>query len=109
MSSPVYLTIAFYILAIAISFLVAAMIRAVVVVLPRLGRREAAAVQPAAVPAQATGVPAQDLAAIAAAVSVMVRSRHVIHIEAPGRETVWTAEGRMIHQTSHGVAHSQKR
>ena len=31
------------------------------------------------------------------------RPGHIIHIEDRGRSTVWTAEGRMIHQTSHST------
>jgi len=50
-----------------------------------------------------------DHATLAAAVAAVVGPRHIIHIEDRGRATAWSAEGRMIHQTSHAVTRTPKR
>ncbi len=107
MTDSILLSITIYGMAIVISFLVAALIRGIVVALPLLRRREAAREQPSAEPAAA--VPPEHVAAIAAAVAAVVGPRHIIHIEDRGRAAAWTAEGRMIHQTSHAVARTPKR
>lgn len=47
-------------------------------------------------------LPAHHLAAIAAAVAASTATPHrILHIEESARGRFWTAEGRMIHQTSH--------
>ncbi len=107
MTESILLSITIYGMAIVISFLVAALIRGIVVALPLLRRREAALEQPSVEPAAA--VPPEHVAAIAAAVAAVVGPRHIIHIEDRGRAAAWTAEGRMIHQTSHAVARTPKR
>ena len=107
MNEPIYLSITIYGLAVVISFLVAALIKGIVVALPLLRRREAARERPTPKPAAA--VPPEHVAAIAAAVAAVAGPRHIIHIEDRGRAAAWAAEGRMMHQTSHAVARTPKR
>ena len=107
MTDSILLSITIYGMAIVISFLVAALIKGIVVALPLLRRPEAAQAQPPA--KAAAGVPPEHVAAIAAAVAAVVGPRHIIHIEDSRRAAAWTAEGRMIHQTSHAVARTPKR
>ena len=59
---------------------------------PAAGRREAAS--------QTMGVPADHVVAIAAAVAAY--GVRVVHIEDAATGSVWAAEGRWLHQTSHG-------
>ncbi len=109
MSDLVPLSLGIYGIAIVISFIVALLIKGIVVALPllrQLSKREAA---PDTAPASAATIPPDHVAAIAAAVAATVGAHHIIHIEDPGRGAVWTAEGRMIHQTSHAIARSPKR
>jgi len=61
-----------------------------------------------ALPAEGTdevgtaGLTSENLAVIAAAVATVMSTPHrIIHIEDAARSRFWTAEGRMIHQTSH--------
>jgi len=100
-NESILLSITIYGMAIVIAFLVAALIKGIVVALPLLRRREAARPQPAE---PAAGViPASHIAAITAAVATVVGPRHIIHIEDLGRRSTWAGEGRMMHQTSHAV------
>jgi len=108
MDEPIFLSITIYGLAIVISFLVAALIKGIVVALPLLRRNEAAPASRPAAP-DSTAMPPEHVAAIAAAVAAVVGPRHIIHIEDRGRATAWSAEGRMIHQTSHAVTRTPKR
>ncbi len=108
MDEPIYLSITIYGLAVVISFLVAGLIKGIVVALPLLRRNESAPAPPPAV-LDSAAVPPEHVAAIAAAVAAVVSPRHIIHIEDRGRATAWSAEGRMIHQTSHAVARTPKR
>ena len=55
------------------------------------------------VAADASGVPAEHVAAIAAAVATY-RYR-VVHIADTGSGHAWAAEGRWMHQTSHQTSH----
>jgi len=107
MGSTAGLSITVYGIAIVISFAVAGLIRLIVVILPRIGRTAPAQDAP---PAAAPGpeVPPAHVAAITAAVACMVEPRTIIHIEDRGRGTVWTAEGRLIHQTSHNVPRGKR-
>ena len=105
MSDLIFLSIQFYGLAIVISFLVAVLIKGIVVALPLMRRREETQAQaPVEPPA---GVPAEHIAAIAASVAALVGPSHIIHIEDRGRSTVWATEGRMLHQTSHATRHTR--
>lgn len=106
MNEPILLSITIYALAIVISMLVAALIKGIVVVLPLLRPRDVTAT-PAPLSPTAV-VPPEHVAAITAALATIVRPSHIIHIEDRGRATTWTAEGRMIHQTSHAVTRTRK-
>ncbi len=107
MSSTVGLSFVIFAIAIVISFGVAGLIRLIVVVLPRLERAPSTVETPPPLPAANETVPAAHVAAIAAAVASMVGPRHIIHIEDRGRGAVWTAEGRLLHQTSHNLPHGK--
>lgn len=106
MSELILLSITIYGLAIVISFLVAALIKGIVVALPQLRRREMARARQLSTPAAV--VPPEHVAAIAAAVATVIGPSHIVHIEDRGRAAAWTAEGRMIHQTSHAVTRTRK-
>jgi hypothetical protein len=98
MSDLVLLSITIYGMAIVISFLVAALIKGIVVALPLARRRDGTRGRPQPLPAVV--VPGEHVA--------VVGPSHIIHIEDRGRAAVWTAEGRMIHQTSHAVTRTRK-
>ncbi len=108
MSDLISLSLGIYALAIAISFVIAATIKGIVWALPLLSRPQQA--DPVSVPAapMVTAVPAEHVAAIGAVLAAMLGDRHIVHIEDRGRGAIWTAEGRMLHQTSHGVSHKPK-
>jgi hypothetical protein len=112
MTNPTLLSIVIFGMAVVISFLVAALIKGIVVALPLMRRRDAAqaadrATQPPP-EAAAVGVPPEHVAAITAAVAAVMGPGHIIHFEDRGRAAAWTAEGRMLHQTSHAVARTRK-
>jgi len=106
MNDPVLLSITIYGMAIVISFLVAGLIKGIVVALPLLRRHDRAQAQQPPEPAAA--VPPEHIAAITAAVAAVIGPSHIIHIEDRSRATAWSAEGRMIHQTSHAVTRTRK-
>ncbi len=106
MNDLIGLSLGIYALAIAISFVIAALIKGIVLALPLLTRQRPPAAE--ALPA-APAVPPEHVAAISAAVAAMLGERHIVHIEDRGRGAVWTAEGRMLHQTSHSVSRNPKR
>lgn len=102
-----WLSVQMYGLAIVISFAVALLIKIVVVVLSIPQRRqraaaEAAAPAPRAAPAPVVDPAADDIAAIAAAVYAMMGAHRIVRIqEGADVGRAWTAEGRLVHQTSH--------
>ena len=106
MNDLILLSITIYGMAIVISFLVAALIKGIVVALPLVRRHDGARGRSQPLPAAV--VPGEHVAAISAAVAAVVGPSHIIHIEDRGRAAVWTAEGRMIHQTSHAVTRTRK-
>jgi len=106
MSEMIILSITIYGMAIVISFLVAALIKGIVVGLPLLRRREEP--QAPQAPAVTAAVPPEHLAAIAGALAAVAGPSHIIHLEDRGSTKTWTAEGRMIHQTSHAVTRTRK-
>jgi hypothetical protein len=108
MSSPILLSITIYAMAVVISFMVAAVIKGIVMALPLMNRTEARDTPKTSVPAEAE-IPPAHIAAISAALAAVTGPRHIIHIEDRGRTAAWTSEGRMIHQTSHAVPRSPKR
>ncbi len=107
MSGTIGLSFIIYGVAIVISIAVAALIKGIVVALPlaeRRARRAAAAAAPAT-----EEVPPEHVAAIGAALAATLGAHHIVHSEDRGRGVAWTAEGRMLHQTSHAVSRSPKR
>ncbi len=109
MSESIGLSLAIFALAVVISMIIAAIIKGIVWALPLLtGRQTPIPVPAPAGPAAAT-VPPAHVAAIGAAIAAMLGERHIVHIEDRGRGAVWTAEGRMLHQTSHSISRSSKR
>lgn len=103
MSDLILLSIKFYGLAIVISFAVALLIKGIVVALPLMRRPEPTPAAHPAAPRPAAAIPPEHVAAIAASVAAVMGPGHIIHIEDRGRSTIWTTEGRMIHQTSHST------
>ena len=101
-----------FLLAAAISMVVALLIKGVVAALPLIegrARSESGAAAAAAAPQpDAETVPPEHVAAIGAAITAILGEHHILRIEDRGRSGVWTAEGRMIHHTSHTISHSPK-
>lgn len=108
MNDPITLSLMIYAMAIVISFLVAAVIKGIVLALPLMSRTAARDTLEAPAPVKAE-IPPAHVAAISAALASVTGPRHIIHIEDRNRAGTWTSEGRMIHQTSHAVPHSPKR
>ena len=106
MSDLILISIKIYGMAIVISFMVAVLIKGIVVALPVMRRRSAPQARSPAMPAAV--VPPHHVAAIAAAVAAVMGPSHIIHIEDRGRTATWAAEGRMMHQTSHAVTRTHK-
>ena len=107
MDQLVPLSIGVYGIAIVISLLVAALIKGIVVALPLVERRREKSV--AKGPAPTAVVPSEHVAAITGAIAAVMGERHIIHIEDRRAGAVWSAEGRMIHQTSHAISRRQNR
>ncbi len=104
MSDDIIFVLSTYGLTIVISFLVALLIRGIVLVLPWLDRPgPEAAAAPHRPAGAAQGIPPAHIAAIAAAVSQALPSHRIVHIENRSGRQEWSAEGRMIHQTSHNL------
>jgi len=109
MSDLIPLSLGIYGIAIVISFAVALLIKGIVVTLPLLRQAPKPDAAPDTAAGPAAAVPPEHVAAIAATVAAMAGEHHIIHIDDRGRDAVWTAEGRMIHQTSHAISRSPKR
>ena len=94
-----------YGLAIIISVIMAVSIRAIVAILAAAQRQKAPPPQPAVAgmaPAVVEeGVPADDVAAIAAAVASVFTAHRIVHIRPLQDTHAWATEGRWQHQTSH--------
>ena len=103
MDLPIVESLAMYGLAIVIAFATALVIRGIVLVTGRVGSAEEtkASAAPAPVARPVDGVPPEHIAAIAAAVYAVLGSHRIVHISDAGRGLAWTAEGRLMHQTSH--------
>ena len=103
MSAIVLKTLWMYGLAAVVSMLIAAIIKAIVLLLGRYGRsvEPAATRQPIAVTAtSASDAPAEHVAVIGAAVFAALGEHRVVYIEAEPRGD-WAADGRHAHHTSH--------
>ena len=114
MTSTIATTFFVFGLAIVISFIVAVLIKGVVMILPLFeGRKAEAKLAPVVVDAPEVAspgiIPPEHVAAIMGAITELVGIRHILHIEDRGRGAVWTAEGRMMHHTSHSIARRSKR
>lgn len=107
MSPEILLSLKIYALAIAISMVVALLIKGVVVVVSlRQKKPQAEKVLTSAVaPPEVEG----HIAAISAAVYVMTGAHRIVHIRAQGRGAAWTGEGRFAHHTSHSVPHRPRK
>lgn len=97
----IWLSIQVYLFAIAISFLVALLIRGVVSTLSATKKQPPLPEAPVA-PTVVDHLK-QDIPVIAAAVYTMLGVRRIVHIESRGHGTAWTAEGRHAHHTSHNI------
>jgi hypothetical protein len=113
MSAVIVKALWIYGLTAVVSMLIAAVIKAIVVLLNMFESRTAAPV--AAVPA-ATPVPqgpdfaADHIAAISAAVYAAIGAHRIVRIDDSRGGAGWTAEGRLAHHASHAMpAHTQKR
>ncbi|HMV52647.1 MAG TPA: hypothetical protein PLX20_06420 [Rhodocyclaceae bacterium] len=100
-----------YALAIAVSLGVAALIRAIVVVLGALDRvrGQSPAAEPPAVATSDGAVPPAHLAAIAAAVHATLGAHRIVHIHDAHRHEGWVAEGRRAQHHTRGPAHHPHR
>ncbi|MBI1206463.1 MAG: hypothetical protein GC191_04145 [Azospirillum sp.] len=93
-----------YMLAIAISLLVALVIRGIVLVLARNEEKRAKLAPQAPAkdqPAAKAGPNADDIVAIAAAIQAVFGSRRILKIESHGAPGHWMLEGRHTHHSSH--------
>lgn len=105
-------TLWIYGLAAVVSMLIALVIKLVVVVLGR-AERPLPTTTAAPAPAPATAAPAFDVAAdhvaaISAAVSALVGSHRIVHIEHSRHREGWLAEGRHAQHASHDLGHRGK-
>ena len=113
MSAIVVTTLWMYGLAIVVSLGVAVVIKLIVVVLGALERRPAEAPAAAAPrPAVASAddaVPAEHVAAIAAAIHALIGEHRIVHILDGHKHDGWVAEGRVAHHRSHSLDHHPRR
>ena len=105
-------TLWMYGLAIAVSMGVAVIIKLIVLALGAVERKTAVAPAPvASQPATAAndGVPAEHVAAIAAAVYALIGEHRILQILDLHRHDGWVAEGRLALHRSHTIDHHPKR
>ena len=105
MTPEILLSLKIYALAIAISMVVALLIRGIVVIVSATGRKPVEEEQPASPPAEEEG----HIAAISAAIFSMVGAHRIVHISAQHRGIAWTVEGRYAHHSSHAVPHKPRK
>jgi hypothetical protein len=102
-------TLAMAALAIAVSMIIATLIKFIVVALDWFENRRTTTTQPetAATPSvvPALDVNADHIAAIAAAVYTSIGAHRIIHIEDVHRGEEWVVGGRLAHHTSHTISH----
>ncbi len=104
MSDMISKTLWMYGLAIIVSLVIAAIIKAIVYLLGRIERQPASAPAPKLpLPAPAPSVPAEHIAAIAAAVQAMIGQHRVLRIDDARQRTAWLGSGRLAHHRSHDV------
>lgn len=110
MTDLILKSFAMYGLVIVISLLSACLIKIIVAVLAKAENRKQSnfKVTKGASPAAPDAIPAEHVAAIAAAVQAMSGTHRIVHI-ADGRGTSsWSLEGKLLQQSSHDV-HRTKR
>ena len=104
-SDVIVQSLGIYGLAIVISLIMAVSIRGIVATLAAAQRQRAPAPKPAvagtAPAAVEDGIPADDVAAIAAAVATVFTAHRIVHIQPLQDSHAWATEGRWQHQTSH--------
>ena len=107
MTPEILLSLKIYALAIAISMVVALIIRGVVVMVSLRQRKPQVEREPTrvAAPTDAAG----HIAAISAAIYVMTGAHRIVHIRALGRSGAWTVEGRFAPHSSHAVPHQPRK
>ena len=98
---PILDSVLMYFLAIAIAFLVAAVIKGIVHLTGQVGQSQAKAAPPPVPAAVPVGVPPEHVAAIGAAIASFLGAHRIVHIEDAGHGVAWSAAGRTQHQTSH--------
>lgn len=96
-----------YALAIAVALAVAAAIRGMTALLAAWGARHAT--QPTRAEPAASEIPAEHVAAIAAALQAALGAHRIVHIETSRRGAGWGAEGRLQQHASHDVEHHHRR
>lgn len=104
-------TLWMYALAIAVSLGVAVLIKLIVVALGALERRPAVAVAQVS-PQETDAVPAEHVAAIAAAIHALTgehRIVHIAHAHDAHRHEGWASEGRLAHHRSHSPDHHPRK
>ncbi len=101
MSELVVNTLWIYGLAAAVSLLIAALIKLIVVLLGRVDRPAAAVAPPRARPATVEAGDARVVAAISAAVYACIGEHRIVHIEDAVHGAGWAAEGRAAHHSGH--------
>lgn len=108
MNEHLTLSLVMYGLAIAISMLVAVVIRGIVYTISSTRRDQVTTKVPGHAPGPARRAPAPDvaadIAAIAAAVYAVVGAHRIVHVARADRGFAWTAEGRALHHASHNIA-----
>lgn len=98
-----------YGIAIALSLLIAVLIKVMVVLTGRVNKPAAKAAPLAAAPkaveppSVAPGIPREVIAAISAAVSTLTGPHRILHIGESGR--AWASEGRIAQHSSHQPRH----
>lgn len=95
-----------YGLGIAISMLVALMIKGLVALLAL--RHPPPATVPAAVVQQQEDIAAADIPVIAAAVFAVLGTQRIVHIQDASRGRTWTSATRASHYASHMPRHSRR-
>jgi hypothetical protein len=93
---------------VAVSLLVALLVRALVLLTARVERAVAATRPEARVCPVDQGIPDEDVAAVFAAVYAVIGPHRLVHIGAGSHGRSWIAEGRVAHHASH-MPHAPRR
>jgi hypothetical protein len=93
---------------VAVSLLVALMVRMLVAITARLERAAGSVLPEARVCPVDLGIPDEDVAAVFAAVYAVIGPHRVVHIGPGGYGRSWITEGRVAHHASH-TPHAPRR